>query len=169
MTEVTPTEVICEAASDAVLDGLLMVFHTERSNGGRGAATHGQSPLPRLPPPCPACPAQWLCMHSPPMLWPPCGLSLAHEMHAACAAVAPPVPAAGPPLFSTRCLPRTFCPFCAESLSNLQNDLPALTDFDKQAITTLCRRAQRHGRQKWHGNSGRSRLHLPASLSGPFL
>ncbi|KAL4425448.1 hypothetical protein ABPG75_009464 [Micractinium tetrahymenae] len=58
VTEVTPTEVICEAASDAVLDGLLMVFHTERSN---------------------------------------------------------------------------------ESLSNLQNDLPALTDFDKQAIATLCK------------------------------
>lgn len=27
----------------------------------------------------------------------------------------------------------------AESLSNLQNDLPALTDFDKQAIATLCK------------------------------
>ncbi|PRW57775.1 pyruvate kinase isoform C [Chlorella sorokiniana] len=55
--EVTPTEVVCVAASDAVLDGLLTVFHIERSG---------------------------------------------------------------------------------ESLSNLQNDLPALTDFDKQAIATLC-------------------------------
>jgi hypothetical protein len=27
----------------------------------------------------------------------------------------------------------------AESLSNLQNDLPALTDFDKQAIQILCK------------------------------
>lgn len=55
--EVNGTEVICSAAADAVLDGLLMVFHIERSN---------------------------------------------------------------------------------ESLSNLQNDLPALTDFDKQAIQILC-------------------------------
>lgn len=30
-------------------------------------------------------------------------------------------------------------PPAAESLSNLQNDLPALTDFDKQAIATLCK------------------------------
>ncbi|KAL4856094.1 Pyruvate kinase 2 [Chlorella vulgaris] len=55
--EVSGSEVVCTAASDAVLDGLLMVFHLERSG---------------------------------------------------------------------------------ESLSNLQNDLPALTDFDKQALTTLC-------------------------------
>lgn len=31
--EVTPTEVVCVAASDAVLDGLLTVFHIERSGG----------------------------------------------------------------------------------------------------------------------------------------
>jgi hypothetical protein len=33
--QVTPTEVVCSAGSDAVLDGLLTVFHLERSNGGR--------------------------------------------------------------------------------------------------------------------------------------
>ena len=41
------------------------------------------------------------------------------------------------------CLPhqpvRMIRPPAAESLSNLQNDLPALTDFDKQAIATLCK------------------------------
>lgn len=31
----TPTEVVCVAASDAVLDGLLTVFHLERSGGER--------------------------------------------------------------------------------------------------------------------------------------
>jgi hypothetical protein len=31
--EVNGTEVICSAGADAVLDGLLMVFHIERSNG----------------------------------------------------------------------------------------------------------------------------------------
>ncbi len=31
--EVTATEVICSACADAVLDGLLMVFHLERSGG----------------------------------------------------------------------------------------------------------------------------------------
>lgn len=55
--EVSGTDVVCTAGADAVLDGLLMVFHLERSG---------------------------------------------------------------------------------ESLSNLQNDLPALTDFDKQAIAALC-------------------------------
>jgi hypothetical protein len=35
--------------------------------------------------------------------------------------------------------PRLSPPPAAESLSNLQNDLPALTDFDKQAIGTLCK------------------------------
>ncbi|PSC76198.1 pyruvate kinase [Micractinium conductrix] len=54
---VNGNEVVCSANSDAILDGLLMVFHTERSG---------------------------------------------------------------------------------ESLSNLQNDLPVLTDFDKQAMATLC-------------------------------
>ena len=33
MEEVNSTEVICSAGADAVLDGLLMVFHIERSNG----------------------------------------------------------------------------------------------------------------------------------------
>mgnify|MGYP001811139931 CR=1 FL=1 len=42
----------------------------------------------------------------------------------------PPPPAATLPSLSR--LP-------AESLSNLQNDLPVLTDFDKQAMATLCK------------------------------
>lgn len=41
----TPTEVICSAASDAILDGLLMVFHIERSGG----ECPGQCTLPRRP------------------------------------------------------------------------------------------------------------------------
>jgi hypothetical protein len=48
--QVTPTEVTCTANSAAVLDGLLTVFHLERSNGervlgrgGGGGGGHGQA------------------------------------------------------------------------------------------------------------------------------
>jgi hypothetical protein len=43
VTETTATDVICEARNDAVLGGLLTVFHTERSTSG---ITNLQNELP---------------------------------------------------------------------------------------------------------------------------
>lgn len=117
--EVVGTEVVCTAASDAILDGLLMVFHTERSNGA--CLPSGRS-----------LEALGVCWQE--AAW--AGGKLVKGRGAA------PVLAAGaarPTGCSPRRLPAARPLPAAESLSNLQNDLPVLTDFDKQAIATLCK------------------------------
>lgn len=108
--EVHGGEVVCEAKNNALLDGLLTVFHQERSTDGLSnvqVCSLGRGPvLGQL--------RGWGGASV------NCGVQ--HSQ----------------PISRERC-PHAAAPPCGSLRPASQNDLPVLTEFDKHAIATLCK------------------------------
>lgn len=105
---VNETDVVCVAQNDALLDGLLTVFHVERSRWGRGLVLR-----------------PWGGRE---------GQGGAGEQELEAAHRAPRPAPSNPPLPPS------------DSLENMQNDQPLLSDYDKECLISLGQVGSSHPR-----------------------